>query len=154
MNTLLFSCVLCLANFCNPVKLPSTFTKCDKRKIDFDNCLSEAIKNAISQLDKPMEEYNLPSFEPFFVPIILSKAVKNGNFDNKLKNYRIFGHTKITYLKATMNFEEKTMTMAITNPEVRYELDYEAKGVMFLMPIDTAGPAVATARECCITYQG
>jgi hypothetical protein len=83
------------------IVLASTFTKCDKRKIDFDDCLSEAIKNAVSQLDKPMDEYNLPSFEPFFIPIILSKAVQNGNFDNKLKNYRIFGHTKITDLKAT-----------------------------------------------------
>jgi hypothetical protein len=79
----------------------STFTKCDKRKIDFDDCLSEAIKNAISQLDKPMEEYNLPSFEPFFLPMILIKRVKNGNFDKKLKNYKISGHTKITDLKAT-----------------------------------------------------
>jgi hypothetical protein len=52
-----------------------------------------------------------------------------------------------------MNFEGKTMTLSITNPEVRYELDYEAKGVMFLMPIDTSGPALATARECCITHQ-
>jgi hypothetical protein len=79
----------------------STFTKCDKRKIDFDDCLSEAIKNAISQLDKPMEEYNLPSFEPFFLPMILIKRVKNGNFDKTLKNYKISGHTKITDLKAT-----------------------------------------------------
>jgi hypothetical protein len=79
----------------------STFTKCDKRKIDFDDCLSEAIKNVISQLDKPMEEYNLPSFEPFFLPMILIKRVKNGNFDKKLKNYKISGHTKITDLKAT-----------------------------------------------------
>jgi hypothetical protein len=53
-----------------------------------------------------------------------------------------------------MNFEDKTMTMAITNPEVRYEFDYATKGVMFLMPIDTSGPALITASECCyITHQ-
>jgi hypothetical protein len=53
-----------------------------------------------------------------------------------------------------MNFEDKTMTMAITNPEVRYEFDYVTKGVMFLMPIDTSGPALITASECCyITHQ-
>ncbi|CAH1382499.1 unnamed protein product [Tenebrio molitor] len=94
-----------------------------------------------------MEEYNLPSFEPFFLPMILIKRVKNGNFDKKLKNYKISGHTKITDLKATMNFEDKTMTMAITNPEVRYEFDYVTKGVMFLMPIDTSGPALITAKN-------
>jgi hypothetical protein len=46
-----------------------------------------------------------------------------------------------------MNFEDKTLTVAITNPEIRYELDYEAKGVMFLMPVDTSGPAFVNARE-------
>jgi hypothetical protein len=63
--------------------------------------LSEAIKNAISQLDKPMEEYNLPSFEPFFLPISLPKAGMKVEFDSKFKNYKIFGQTKITDLKAT-----------------------------------------------------
>jgi hypothetical protein len=46
-----------------------------------------------------------------------------------------------------MNFENKTLTITITNPEVRYELDYEAKGVMFFVPIDTSGPALAIARK-------
>jgi hypothetical protein len=46
-----------------------------------------------------------------------------------------------------MNFEDKTLTISITNPEIRYELDYEAKGVMFLMPIDTSSSALVNARE-------
>jgi hypothetical protein len=79
----------------------STFIKCDTRKSDFDESLSEAIKNAITQLDRPMEEYNLPSLEPFFVPFFFPKAGEKPAFDSKFKNYRIFGHTKITDLKAT-----------------------------------------------------
>ncbi|KAH0822579.1 hypothetical protein GEV33_000212 [Tenebrio molitor] len=79
----------------------STFIKCDTRKSDFDESLSEAIKNAIIQLDRPMEEYNLPSLEPFFVPFFFSKAGEKPAFESKFKNYRIFGHTKITDLKAT-----------------------------------------------------
>jgi hypothetical protein len=46
-----------------------------------------------------------------------------------------------------MNFENKTLTITITNPEVRYELDYEAKGVMFLLPIDASGPALVIGRK-------
>jgi hypothetical protein len=46
-----------------------------------------------------------------------------------------------------MNFEDKTLTITITNPEIRYELDYETKGVMFLMPIDTSGSALVKARQ-------
>jgi hypothetical protein len=79
----------------------STFTKCDKRKIDFNDCLSEAIKNAITQLDKPMEQYHLSSLEPFFMPLIFPKIDMAPYFVNKFKNIKIFGHTKITDLKAT-----------------------------------------------------
>ncbi|CAH1382505.1 unnamed protein product [Tenebrio molitor] len=74
MKVLTFLGVLCLANC---LKLPSTFTKCDKRKFDFNNCLSEAIKNAITQLDRPMDEYSLPSLEPFFAPFLFAKAGEN-----------------------------------------------------------------------------
>ncbi|KAJ3618490.1 hypothetical protein MTP99_006473 [Tenebrio molitor] len=83
--------------------------------------------------------------------MILTKRVKNGNFDKKLKNYKISCHTKITDLKATMKFEDKAMTMAITNPEVRFEFDYVTKGVMFLMPIDTSGPGLIAAQNTTYT---
>jgi hypothetical protein len=78
-----------------------TFTKCDKREIDFNDCLSEAIKNAITQLDKPMEQYHLASLEPLFVPLILPKIDKAPYSVSKFKKFKIFGHTKITNLKAT-----------------------------------------------------
>jgi hypothetical protein len=51
-----------------------------------------------------------------------------------------------------MNFEDKTMTMATTNLEIRFEFDYVTKGVMFLM-LDSSGPVLVTARECFITHQ-
>ncbi|CAH1382491.1 unnamed protein product [Tenebrio molitor] len=150
MKQLTFFIVLCLAICCNPLKLPSSFTKCDKRKSDFNDCLSGAIKNAITQLDRPLEDYDLPSFEPFFVPFFLPKPGKALDLNGKFKNFNIFGHTKITDLTATMNFEDKTLTISITNPEVRYEHDYVAKGVMFVLPIDASGPALVTAQN--VTY--
>ncbi|CAH1382501.1 unnamed protein product [Tenebrio molitor] len=147
MKVLTFLGVLCLANC---LKLPSTFTKCDKRKSDFNSCLSDAIKTAIKQLDRPMEEYSLPSLEPFFVPFFLAKTGVKLPFDSKFRNFKIFGHTKITHLKATMNFEDKTLTIVMKNPEMRYEFDYETKGVMFVIPIESSGPALVTAQN--VTY--
>jgi hypothetical protein len=40
-------------------------------KSHFNECLSEAVHGAIRQLNKPMEEYGLPSFEPFFLGKLL-----------------------------------------------------------------------------------
>jgi hypothetical protein len=50
-----------------------------------------------------------------------------------------------------MNFEDKTLTISITNPEVRYQYNYVAKGVMFVLPIDSSGPALVTARKYFFT---
>jgi hypothetical protein len=47
----------------------------------------------------------------------------------------------------SMNFYDKTLVIQLTNPEVRYEFDYEAKGKMFLLPIDTSGHATVILRE-------
>jgi hypothetical protein len=50
-----------------------------------------------------------------------------------------------------MNFEDKTLTISIINPEVRYQYNYVAKGVMFVLPIDSSGPALVTARKYFFT---
>jgi hypothetical protein len=52
-----------------------------------------------------------------------------------------------------MDLENNTLTISITNPEVRYEYDYVAKGVIFFLPIDTAGRALVTARKYFLTSQ-
>jgi hypothetical protein len=44
-----------------------------------------------------------------------------------------------------------TLTIAITNPEIQYVLDYEAKGKMFLLPVDTSGPAtLLSCEDLCV----
>jgi hypothetical protein len=68
---------------------------------DFNDCLYGAVKNAITQLDRPLEEYDLPSLEPFFLPFFLPKAGNKLDLDGKFKIFNIFGHTKITDLTAT-----------------------------------------------------
>jgi hypothetical protein len=79
----------------------SLCTKCDKKKSDVNNCLSGAVKNAITQLDRPLAEYDLPSLEPFFLPFFLPIAGNKLDLNGKFKIFNIFGHTKITDLTAT-----------------------------------------------------
>jgi hypothetical protein len=42
--------------------------------------------------------------------------------------------------------------MSITNPEIRYEFDYEATGVLFLLPVDTSGSGLITVGKFLFTY--
>jgi hypothetical protein len=51
-----------------------------------------------------------------------------------------------------MNFEDKTLRMSITNPEIRNEFDYETKGVLFLLPIETSGSGLTTIRKFLFSY--
>jgi hypothetical protein len=43
-----------------------------------------------------------------------------------------------------MNFEDNTLTVELSHPEIRYELDYEPKGKMFILPYDSAGHGTVT----------
>jgi hypothetical protein len=43
-----------------------------------------------------------------------------------------------------MNFEENTLTLELSHPEIRYEFHYEAKGKMFILPFDSAGHGTGT----------
>jgi hypothetical protein len=116
MKTLLIFGVFALIKFCSSLSLreycsPSlkalrlrvaapSFKKCDKRKADFDECLSVAIQSAISQLDKPLEEYGLPSFEPFLIPNLPPKIGRKIDFYHRYKNFKIYGRTKIRKTRA------------------------------------------------------
>ncbi|KAJ3617212.1 hypothetical protein MTP99_007456 [Tenebrio molitor] len=152
MKTLI---VLSVLSLCNAFPMPSSFTKCDKRKPDFDACLSEAVRNAISQLVKPMEKYHLPSFEPFeFAGVNLKPGAPSGNSSKmKFTDYRVYGRTKLNSLKAKMNFEDNTLTLELSHPEIRYEFHYEAKGKMFILPFDSAGHGTGTLKNPIYTVK-
>ncbi|KAJ3617211.1 hypothetical protein MTP99_007455 [Tenebrio molitor] len=153
MKTLI---VLSVLSLCNAFPMPSSFTKCDKRKPDFNECLSEAVRNAIGQLVKPMEKYHLPSFEPFqFASLSPKSGVQGGSSSTvvKFRNYRIYGRTKIDSSKAKMNFEDNTLTLELSHPEIRYEFDYEAKGKMFVLPFDSAGHGTVTLKNPIYTIK-
>ncbi|CAH1383467.1 unnamed protein product [Tenebrio molitor] len=55
------------------ISIPN-FRKCDQKKSNFNECLSDAIWNAITQLEKPMEKYGLPTLEPFLIKSLDAKS--------------------------------------------------------------------------------
>jgi hypothetical protein len=46
-----------------------------------------------------------------------------------------------------MDLAEKTLTIAIVNPKIRYDFEYEAKGAIFLLPVDTSGEVTVISNE-------
>ena len=75
----------------------SSFKKCDLRASDFDQCLSNAIQDAIQHLKEPLLEYGLPQLEPFQTPkeVILEYGNETTGIRQKYSNLKITGFTKI-----------------------------------------------------------
>jgi hypothetical protein len=46
-----------------------------------------------------------------------------------------------------MNFEDNTLRVELSNPELRYEFDYQAKGKMLILPLDAAGLVTVISSE-------
>ncbi|KAJ3661639.1 hypothetical protein Zmor_006027 [Zophobas morio] len=132
-----FLSVLVHQYFC--VTLPSTFTKCDTRKSDFHQCLSKAIQDAISQLDKPLEDYRLPNLEPL---VSEDLAVEFGDettcMKQKFTNFKIHGLTKINTTKAEVHFENQFIWINITFFELIFEYNHEMRGKVIVLPIDAS----------------
>ncbi|KAH0821678.1 hypothetical protein GEV33_001113 [Tenebrio molitor] len=111
-----FLAFLAVANLCFGAKLPTTFKKCDKKQSDFDQCLSTAVKDVLSQFNVEKKEVGLPSFEPLEVPsLAIGAGTGPVQFAQNYKDFKLSGLTKVDFLKAKL-FEEaiqvlQTLTM-------------------------------------------
>lgn len=75
----------------------STFTKCDPKQKNFNQCLTKAVENAIKQLNRPIKEVNLPNLEPLDVPSLVIGAGSGAvSFQQNYKNVKVAGLTKLS----------------------------------------------------------
>ncbi|KAH0821936.1 hypothetical protein GEV33_000855 [Tenebrio molitor] len=137
-----FLAFLAVANLCFGAKLPTTFKKCDKKQSDFDQCLSTAVKDALSQLNVEKKEVGLPSFEPLEVPsLAIGAGTGPVQFSQNYKDFKLSGFTKVDSLKANrMDFEKKILELDIDFPEIVMNFEYKFKGRILVLPIEGEGP--------------
>ncbi|KAJ3652905.1 hypothetical protein Zmor_018830 [Zophobas morio] len=134
-------CVFVLSvTWCTALNLPSSFKKCDLRASDFDQCLSNAIQDAIQHLKEPLLEYGLPQLEPFQTPkeVILEYGNETTGIRQKYSNLKITGFTKIEKTSARFSLERKSLNVNITFTNILYESDYGARGRFIYLPIDVS----------------
>ncbi|KAJ3617220.1 hypothetical protein MTP99_007462 [Tenebrio molitor] len=140
-----FFALLTLANLCFGAKLPTTFKKCDKKQSDFDQCLSTAVKDALSQLNVGKKEVGLPSFEPLEIPsLVIGAGTGPVGFAQNYKNVKLSGFGKPDSLKAKMDFEKKTLELDVDYPEIIMNFEYQISGKILVLPIQGEGPGRIT----------
>ncbi|CAH1383479.1 unnamed protein product [Tenebrio molitor] len=141
MKKLMFLTFLAFANLCFSAKLPSTFKKCDKKQRDFNQCLSTAVRDALSQLNVQKKEIGLPCFEPLEIPsMVVGAGTGVVDFAQNYEYIKISGLTKPDSLKARMDFEKKTLELEVDYQEIIINFEYKIKGKILVLPVQGEGP--------------
>ncbi|KAJ3660898.1 hypothetical protein Zmor_005325 [Zophobas morio] len=123
---------------CSCTKLPSSFKKCNAKDSGFNKCLSEAIHNAIQQLNKPIPALGLPSLNPFRLPTFQMRVGnRKEGLEQLWKNVTLHGLTKPTTTIAKWTFgSESTLQLDVSFPVVQFDSDFEAHGRVVLLAVD------------------
>ncbi|KAJ3652887.1 hypothetical protein Zmor_018815 [Zophobas morio] len=155
MNSLVF-CVIFLLISCSGLQLPSSFKKCDRRRSDFNRCLSKAVYKAVKVLDKPLKLYGLPSLHDVAFPPDFFSEFGNSTYGlrQKYTNYRLIGLTKPQNIVARLDFGPLTSTLIIeaTYPKLDWEVELEAQGTLVLLPLNVKTPLDFTFENPTFTF--
>ncbi|KAJ3660890.1 hypothetical protein Zmor_005318 [Zophobas morio] len=143
MNSLTL-CVVALATISNCLQLPSGFKKCDRRRTDFNQCLSKAIHGAIISLEKPLKSHDLPSLYDVVFPPDLFVELGNSTYGLKqqFKNLRFTGLSNPRDVAARMDFGPVTHTLTIeaTYSKFKWSAEWKAEGTVVLLPLNVVTP--------------
>ncbi|XP_063924913.1 uncharacterized protein LOC135138821 [Zophobas morio] len=118
--------------------------KCDRRRTDFNQCLSKTIHKTLRLLDKPLKLYGLPSlYDVTFPP---DAVIEFGNTTDGLRqkyhNYRIIGLTKPRSIRARLDsgVATNTLTIETTYSKLVWKCECEANGTLVLLPLNVRTP--------------
>ncbi|XP_063924219.1 uncharacterized protein LOC135138226 [Zophobas morio] len=140
--TILFVCVLTILTFSYCTELPPSFEKCNIKQSDFKKCLSDAIQDAIEQLEDPIPKLGLPSIDPFRLETL---KLEIGNASEGL--HQIWSNVTIQGLSKPAATDARwtsgsviTLKLEVSYDRVFFTANYEANGAVLLLPIDAISP--------------
>ncbi|KAJ3652899.1 hypothetical protein Zmor_018826 [Zophobas morio] len=142
MNSFVF-CLLIVVAFGSCLKLPSSFKKCDRKRTDFNQCLSEAIHGALRILEKPLPSHDLPSlFDVEFPDLVATFGNRTYGLLQKYDQFRLIGLSQPENIDAKLDFRPltSTLTIAATYPQLTIEIECEAKGTIVVLPVNVITP--------------
>ncbi|KAJ3652904.1 hypothetical protein Zmor_018829 [Zophobas morio] len=128
-------CLLTVVAFGSCLKLPSSFKKCDRKRTDFNQCLSESIYGAFRILNKPLPSHGLPSLYVVEFPD-LEIVLGNSTYGllHKYDRFRFIGLSKPDKINAKLDFG--TLKIEATYSQITIEVDCEAQGTIVLLPVN------------------
>ncbi|XP_063924236.1 uncharacterized protein LOC135138241 [Zophobas morio] len=145
MKTIILSiCVLTVLSFSYCTHLP--FKKCNIKRPNFEKCLSHAIQDVITQLDKPIPAMSLPSMDPWKLETLnLDIGNASEGLQQIWRNVTVRGFSKPTATDARWTPGSViTLDLAVSyDCAIVFTTEYEAHGAVLLLPVD-----VVTSFRC------
>ncbi|KAJ3635306.1 hypothetical protein MTP99_008223 [Tenebrio molitor] len=130
------------------VKLPPNFKKCNRNEPTWKECVLEAGRDGIPQLNRRYEELNLPNIEPFTLPeLSISGGSGTSVVTQTYKKSKISGLTKIKVDKLEFDFANKMFEVAGVVPELEMMGPYKLDGKILLLPVQGEGDSVARLKN-------
>ena len=118
----------------------SSFKKCDKRRNDFNQCLSDVVYEGFKVLDKPLKSHGLPSLHYIEFPSDVIIEVGNSTYGlaQKFSKFRSIGLSNPESVTARLEFGPlvSTLTIEASYAEITWQMDYEAQGTTVLLPLN------------------
>ncbi|KAJ3660896.1 hypothetical protein Zmor_005323 [Zophobas morio] len=138
--------VVVLVTLCEGISLPSSFRKCSRKERDFNQCLSLAINDAFTQLEKPLEDYGLPNLAHLEFPHNCKVAFGNSTdgLRQEFTKFTATGFSNPINTTASMDFGKNVLTLKVTYHQLLFRGEYIAQGRVFLLPVDIMTPVVIT----------
>ncbi|XP_063924777.1 uncharacterized protein LOC135138722 [Zophobas morio] len=135
-------CVVTLVSLCNCLQFPSSFKKCDKRRNDFNECLSDVVYDSLKVLDKPLPGF--PSLRCIEFPPDAMMEIGNRTYGlwQKYTKFRVTGLSNPQSIKTRLDFGPVTSTLTIeaSYSELTWESELEAQGTVVLLPLNVITP--------------
>lgn len=134
--------IIFLLSFAASLNLPREFKRCrfsDKRR---DECLRDAIQDALVLLRNGLQEFNFPKLEPVEVE---GMTIGNGNeavhLDQYYKNVKIYGITEVKIDNVRTEDDGNILKLFLngTIPEIRMTANYNITGKILLIQISGSG---------------
>ncbi|KAL3270740.1 hypothetical protein HHI36_021265 [Cryptolaemus montrouzieri] len=123
-------------------KLPPNFKKC---KINDQECLKNALQDALPNLKGGLSELGLPSLDPLYIPEMTIGAGQNVvQLTQKYKEANLYGAADSQIKSVDIDLKKNKIDVKFTFPLWTLNATYEVKGKILLLPVFGTGPCSLT----------
>ncbi|XP_077298428.1 protein takeout-like [Arctopsyche grandis] len=134
-------------------RLPEDFKRCSQNSAGLNDCLKNAVPDALRKMIKGIPDLNVPRLEPLSVSTI---DIQTGSGPVSIRqvynNIKILGLTNSTLLNYNADLKQYTLITDSFTPSLEFISDYVMSGRILLLPIQGKGRCNFTMADLVVKH--